>query len=166
MKKVISLLLMVCIVISMAGCVATEAPQQNATVNQQNNVQQKTTEKKPTETVLTVKNIAEYLTISSNVHDCETENVGGVWHGDGKLTIKTSPKKRGDFSNVVIKVAEDRTGKGWEDYATERTLEIPFDGKFEETFNISGYVFRGNFISDSPVVKLTIVSVSGKFIEQ
>lgn len=166
MKKVGLLLLVLCLLLGMSGCGGTEAPaQNNNNVNQQNDVQATVPEDEPTEIVLTVENIAEYLTISSDVHDCSTKNVGGVWQGDGKLTIKTSPKKRGDFNNVVITVAEDRAGKGWEDYAAERTLEIPFDGKFEQTFEIWGYVFDGSFISDSPYIGLEIVSVSGTFVE-
>lgn len=170
MKKAGMWLLAVCLLLCMTGCGSMNATQTNDVdqqngVNQQNGVQQNVSEDEPTEIALTVDNIGDYLTISSDVHDCTKKNVGGVWSAEGKLTVKSSPKKRGDFNGVVIKVAENRTGKGWEDYATERTLEIPFDGKFEQTFDIWGYVFDDSFISSSPVITLEIISVSGTFVE-
>lgn len=167
-KKLVSLILVMVMAFCVSSCNlagGSTTPPQNANVYQQDTVEPTTTEKQPTEIALTTANIEEYLTITYDVHDVTKKNTGGVWSADGKLTIKTSPKKRGDFNNVVITVIDHRTSTGWEDYGGERILEIPFDGKFEQTINVWGYVFRGNNITTTPVFKLEVVSVSGTFIE-
>lgn len=166
MNKMLALLLVVGILFSMVGCGGVQEPSQSTNMNQQNNNQYTTTQKQPTETILTVDNIEDYLSFTCNVSDVQTEKEYGLSQGDGKLTIKTFPKKRGEFVDVVILVMEKRTGAGWEKYPAQRTLEIPFDGKFEKTFDISTTVFDGGYLSETPSVTLEMKIVSGKFVEQ
>lgn len=173
MKKVGLLLLALCLLLGMSGCGGTGTPAQTNNENQpnnenqQNDVQESVPADEPTEIVLTVENIAEYLTINRDVHDIvDTSNSAGEQR-EGKITMTTSPKKRGDFNNVVLQVKMVTSSAGWKNLCDWDPVElvIPFDGKCEQTFKIWGWEFHSSYMSNSPSITLEIVSVSGTFVE-
>ncbi|MBO5358681.1 MAG: hypothetical protein J6A78_05120 [Clostridia bacterium] len=163
MKKTIYLFLILLLIIGIVGCSNTGAPTQN-------NTNETIENKEQTEIVLTPENIYEYLTISKDITDVEKEYLGADCSvAEGKLTVKTAPRKRGDFSDVTIQVTLHTTSGGWEADGKwemrEKTFIIPFDGNFEEIFKIRSNVTE-KYITTTPSFEIIINSVSGKFIEQ
>ena len=109
MKKVIALLFIVVIGIGITGCDVASGNNQNAE-DVPNNVSGNTSEK----IELTPENIYDYLTISLNVSDVEKEYLGVENSvAEGKITIKTSPRKRGDFNDVIITGTLKTSSAGW-----------------------------------------------------
>lgn len=170
MKKYLVLFLILMVLLSVVGCTNSGYAQQNAGTNQQNNQTTTTSSDEAKEIVLTVDNIYDYLTISLDITDVEKKYLGAEnSNADGKLTIKTSPRKRGDFNDVTLQITLNTSSSGWvadsKWESREKTLIIPFDGKFEEIFTIRSNVIE-DFITTSPRFEITINSVSGTFTKQ
>ena len=166
MKKLLVGLLILCIVFCGVGCESSTNPP----IEQNNNSANNDSSDIKTEVALTSENIYEYLTISSDITDVEKKYLGAdCSNADGKITIKTSPRKRGDFNNVTIQITLSTTSAGWiadsKWDSREKSLIIPFDGKYEEIFTIRSNVTE-DFITTTPRFEIIINSVSGTFFEE
>lgn len=169
MKRILVGIFALSLLFCFVGCANTENYPQGINNNQQNTVNNADLNSAPTEIVLTTENIYEFLTISLDVTDVEKKYLGADCSvAEGKLTVKTAPRKRGDFDNVTIQVTLNTTSGGWEAdgkwETREKSLIIPFDGKFEDVFKIRSNVTE-DFITTSPRFEIIINSVSGTFIQ-
>ena len=115
----------------------------------------------PTKIELTTENISDYL-----IFTCKTGTVikesKPLGNELGKCTISltTSPKKRGDFDELTLTVVFKTKSEDWSNQ--QRTIQIPFDGKSENSYNISSRML--DFISSYPGYTCSIESVTGYFI--
>ena len=176
MKKILCILLTIGLLVSCcSGCGIDNAQQTN-----NNNVQD--FEKQPTETPLTVDNISNYLIFTtelSNIDIWENEYVdypNPDTRGYATIKVKTASKQNVEFSNVNITfkvIAKgDTIGNGWDtiypkndsDNVFEGTLSIPYNGVWEESFNIMGEY--KTFVYSKPDLTIEITSVSGTAISK
>ncbi len=181
MKKLISILVLMVMMFTVTGCYSSyDYEEEEAYVKQeteskpQSNSQSKPqveVEKEPEEVKLTTENIRDYLMFSLNAKDIEI----GEWEhdrfqqlGEGILSVKVSPKKRGDFSGVVLNVTLTSDSEGWVaggDWAErKKEMVISLDGEFEEEYKINSIV-SDNVIHPQPKFDLIINSVTGTFTE-
>lgn len=177
MKKLICILLIICLLaVCFCGCDTGSTQQTYST----NNGQQ--TEEQPTKTTLTVNNILNYLIISMDVVDVKLWENEYVDIGDpdtrgyATIKVKTASKQNVEFSNVKITfkviATGDTVGYGWDtiypknnaDNTFEGTLNIPYNGIWDENFEIMGE-FK-NFVYSQPDLTIKITSVSGTAISK
>jgi len=167
MKKLLIGILVVVMLFCFVGCGENGIDQQNTYQQnpyQQNDATENISSDAKEEIILTTDNIGEYLTISCSIEDVTVEDLWNQnYSGKGNMTIKTSPRQRGDFEGVTITVAIKpvSSSSGW--LEATRELIIPFDGKFEETFSKNSGV--ADYVSSSPSFKIVVTSVTGKFIK-
>ena len=174
MKKILILLLSFLLVIGITGCGASTDSNANTDINtntnQENQNQNDYNESvlseetnASEEIILNKDNISEYLKIDFTVEDISVSlNTGfnpPMDEGTGKIVVKTTALKRGDFEdvNIVLMFESDR---GWD--PTTVRITLPFDGKVTETKELLS--FR-SLLFDNPRYEMTISSVSGKFVK-
>ena len=168
MKKVLILLLAIFLVISVVGC--GTSMETNTNINQENNNQNDYIDNIPSEEideveeiVLTKDNISEYLKIDVSIDEISVSKSTAfnppMDKGTGKIVVKTTALKRGDFEdvNIVLMFESDR---GWD--PTTVRITLPFDGNVTETKELLSY---SSLLFDNPRYEMTISSVSGKFVK-
>ena len=167
MKKIVLLTLALFLCLGIYSCEkADEQINKSPEETKKNEVVENIKSEEPKEVELTVDNIHEYLIISTEFSDL-IEYDSEYKQDDGKLKVKTSPKKRGDFNDVTLEVSFTSSSTGWASEGKvrldrDKTLTIPFDGKFEETFRVSSDFARVK--SSNPKFEITINNVSGTFL--
>lgn len=166
MKKLLCFgMIVFMLVISMCGCVSDSGTNNNNANNQIND--------EPKIVDLTVDNIEEYITFSTNISD---PDVFEPVYADNmscevKLTVKTASKQNVEYNNLQVGfkvVAESTTvGYGWDkiyfaDTETEfnGTLNLPYNGVWEDVFELESEFKR--YVTDDPELKIIITSVSGE----
>lgn len=112
---------------------------------------------------MTKDNIEEYLKIDVSMEDISVSQSTAfnppMDKGTGKIVVKTTALKRGDFENVKI-VLMFESERGWD--PTSVRITLPFDGKVTETKELLTY---SSLLYDNPRYEMTISSVSGKFVK-
>lgn len=155
MKKFLIALLVICICMSLAACVAHS--QQHTNSNSPSNPPS-TTQPKPQRIQLTAANASEFFIITSKSHDVEIKDDAlGMERGSGSLTISLSPKKRADFDGVTLTLRLIPSHGSW--FETECTLEVPFDGRAEKTMGI--YSSITDWVASSPSYTVEVESATG-----
>lgn len=160
MKKIIALLLALCVCFSLCACGTTK------------NETPETTEPKAIE--LTTENISQYLNIVIGEVIESTSEVN--YHDTAPIEIY--PLQAGDFSNVEIElsikidreyVLEDAIGATLETEETESgwpragtlTFKLPADGRYK--IDVKGWDWNGWASSDDGIYACEITRVSGTF---
>lgn len=173
MKKVISVLTVIIMLIMLSGCSLLNEQQKSdsyVSQNSQTTNQETQIEVQEPETVtLTPENVDNYLTFLLSAKDIELydwEYDSSINTGHGKLSVKIQPKKRGTFDGVVLNVTLVTAAQGWvaPDSWEERKKElvVSLDGEFEDEYKINARL-SSDWISDTPKFELKINSVSGTF---
>ena len=167
MKRFIAIICTMFFLLSLMGCSAEKAePQTENNGSYQGGaskppVQPATTQTTPTEVPLSTENITEYLIFTTKTEDVKVESVGykNLEKGEGKLIVKTSPKKNVEFSDVTLTVSlVTSPSYGW-GTLNNRQIEIPFNGTTENTFSIFSKIEE--YVSDSPTFKVEVTAVTG-----
>ena len=172
MKRIISFLILMVKMLTVTGCYSSYGyEEEDAYVKQETESKpQVEVEEKPEEIKLTTENINDYLTFVLNTKEIEVRD----WEydrfkqkGEGKLSVKVLPKKRGDFSGVVLNVTLTSDSEGWippmEWEERKKEIVVSLDGEFEEEYKISSP--PADTISYGPEFYLAVNSVTGTFTE-
>ncbi len=111
--------------------------------------------------LLTASNANEYFTVNVKVYDVVVKKdylLGTKDMGEGRADITVSSKKDVKYKNVVVTVLLETTSTGWLNQSRE--VEISFDGHGQKSTNFTSKIL--DYVSDSPVYRASIKSVSGE----
>ena len=165
MKKILALLIVFCFLFfAVTGCAVYPETNANQGNNTQNNYQQNYIEQnKKEEIILTKENIEQYLEINFSIEDFSVSKSTAfnppMDKGTGKIVIETTALKRGDFEDASISLKFE-SKRGWDKETVQ--IVLPFDGNTNKTVDVLCY---SSLLYDNPRYKMTISSVTGKFVK-
>ena len=174
MKKILCILLTIGLLAScLSGCDIGSTQQTNS-----NNTQKFET---PTETNLNISNISDYVVFNLDIGETkEFHNEYAKKHSRTvKITVSTASRQNVEFNDLTVNfkvVADGSTvGYGWDTIYTANTnpktefsgtLNIPYNGVWEEVFEIQSEYVDYYGVSENPNLKIEIINVSGKAISK
>ena len=174
MKKIICILLTIFLIAGIfCGCDMGSTQQTD-----NDNVQET---ESPTEIDLNANNISEYIVFSLDIGETkEFHNVYADKHlRTVKITVKTASRQNVEFNNLTVNFKVVATGStvgyGWDTVYVANSdpekefngiLNIPYNGVWEEVFEIKSQYVDYWGVSENPKLEIEILNVSGKAISK